>query len=67
MLTPAGGGGGVMQRKLSKTKSPRRVGELRSAWEWPAITLAWPKIPARPLLAGAELGQNPTRAPERHR
>src|SRR5262249_49370876 len=59
VLTPAGGGDGVVQRKLSKMKSPRRVGELRSAWDWAAITPAWPKIPARPLLGASSTWAKP--------
>ena len=34
-------------------KIPRRVGEVRSDWDWAAITAAWPKMPARPLLDGS--------------
>src|SRR5258708_34541241 len=47
VLTPAGGGGTTWQRKCSRTKSPRSVGEVSAGLLVSARNVAWPRTPAR--------------------
>jgi hypothetical protein len=46
-LTPAGGGGGGVQRKLVSTALPRSVGDVRRACDSAATTPGTDKMPAR--------------------